>query len=95
MGASTIPELRRIPGAAKYVRAALRPIWWLITDSLIAGAENIPPTGPCLIVANHLSRLDAPFGFIAADRPSLTGFAANTYRRQLIPRLFLEAAGVI
>jgi 1-acyl-sn-glycerol-3-phosphate acyltransferase len=93
--AASIPELRRIPGAAKYVRAALRLLFFLLTDRKVAGLEHLPAEGPYLIAANHLSRFDPPLGFVSVDRPTLTGFAADTYRRQLIPRLFLESAGVI
>ena len=90
-----IPELRRIPGAAKYVRAVLKVPFALLTQWRVIGLENVPSQGPAIIVSNHLSRFDAPFGFVALDRPTLTGFAADTYRRRLFFRLFLESAGVI
>ncbi|MBI3360236.1 MAG: 1-acyl-sn-glycerol-3-phosphate acyltransferase, partial [Chloroflexi bacterium] len=90
-----IPELRRIPGAAKYVRATLKVLFWLLTDCRIIGSENLPAEGPFLITANHLSRFDPPLGFLAVDRPTLTGFAADTYRQHWFFRLFLESAGVI
>ncbi|MBI3761402.1 MAG: 1-acyl-sn-glycerol-3-phosphate acyltransferase [Chloroflexi bacterium] len=90
-----IPELRRITGAAKYVRATLKVVFWFITDRRVYGLENLPPDGPFIIVSNHLSRFDPPLGFVSVDRPTLTGFAGDTYRRHLYSRLFLEAAGVI
>jgi 1-acyl-sn-glycerol-3-phosphate acyltransferase len=93
--APAIPELRRIPGAAKYVRAFLRVLFFLFTDRRVVGLENLPAEGPFIIVSNHLSRFDPPFGFVSVDRPSLAGFAADTYRRRPFFRLFLESAGVI
>ncbi len=92
---TAIPELRRIPGAGKYVRAALKVLFFLLTDCRLGGLEHIPAEGPCLLVTNHLSRFDPGLGFMAVDRPTLTGFAADTYRRYLFTRLFLESAGVI
>lgn len=92
---ANIPELRRIPGAAKYVRAVLKVPFGLLTDRRVNGLENLPPEGPFIIVSNHLSRFDPPFGFVTVDRPALTAFAADTYRRRLIFRLFLESVGVI
>jgi 1-acyl-sn-glycerol-3-phosphate acyltransferase len=93
--AAPIPELRRIRGAAKYVRALLRVLFFLLTDRKIYGLENLPVDGPFLITSNHLSRFDPPLGFLTVDHPGLTGFAADTYRSSLIPRFFLESAGVI
>jgi 1-acyl-sn-glycerol-3-phosphate acyltransferase len=93
--ATPIPELRRIPGAAKYVRAVLRVLFFLVTDRRVIGLENLPAAGPFIIASNHLSRFDPPLGFLSVDRPTLTGFAADTYRRRALFRLFLESAGVI
>ncbi len=40
--------------------ASLRPVLWLSTRPDWRGAENIPPSGGCLIVANHTSMFDPP-----------------------------------
>ena len=77
------------------MRAALRVLFFLLTDCRLNGLENLPAEGPCLITTNHLSRFDAALGFLAVDRSTLTGFAGDTYRRRLFFRLFLESAGVI
>jgi 1-acyl-sn-glycerol-3-phosphate acyltransferase len=77
------------------VRAALRVPFALLTQRRVDGLENLPPEGPFIIVSNHLSRFDPPFGFISVVRPTLTAFAADTYRRRLFFRLFLESVGVI
>jgi 1-acyl-sn-glycerol-3-phosphate acyltransferase len=93
--ATSIPELRRIPGAAKYSRALVRFLFWLLADARIYGLENLPADPPFMIASNHLSRFDPPLGFMAVDRPTLTGFAADTYRKNFFTRVFLESAGVI
>jgi 1-acyl-sn-glycerol-3-phosphate acyltransferase len=93
--ANTIPELRRIPGAARYARALVRFICFFMARVRVFGLENLPERGPFIIASNHLSRFDPPIGFMVVDRPELTGFAGDTYRKRLIFRLFLESAGVI
>jgi 1-acyl-sn-glycerol-3-phosphate acyltransferase len=42
-------------------RALLRPIFQFVYRLKREGAENIPRTGPVLIVCNHLSNADPPF----------------------------------
>lgn len=42
-------------------RALLRPIFEIVYRLRRQGAEQIPATGPVLIVCNHLSNLDPPF----------------------------------
>lgn len=42
-------------------RAMLRPFFQFVYRLKRTGADNIPATGPVLIVCNHLSMLDPPF----------------------------------
>ena len=42
-------------------RALFRPLFQFVFRLTRVGAENIPRTGPVLIVCNHLSNLDPPF----------------------------------
>lgn len=49
--------------AAPLVRVARRPLTWLsrvVLDGEILGQEHLPPTGPYIVTANHLSLVD-PF----------------------------------
>ena len=58
-------------------RALLRPLLRLRFRFTSAGAERIPPTGPVLIVCNHLSLWDPPFVGSAA-KPRRVYFMAKT-----------------
>lgn len=47
-----------IRGTYRFARAVLRPLMtpWVRFD--VEGAENIPTTGPCILIFNHLSNVD-------------------------------------
>ena len=45
------------------------------SDYKVAGAENVPPMGPLVVVANHLSYLDA--SFLAASVPRRLRYLAK------------------
>jgi len=53
---------------------------WL-SHTIVFGQENIPPTGPCIVAANHMSRFDMPISYAMIDRDDVTGLAADTYKR--------------
>ncbi|HET6381650.1 MAG TPA: lysophospholipid acyltransferase family protein [candidate division Zixibacteria bacterium] len=36
-------------------------LMWLLGPPTVEGAENVPPVGPLVVVANHASNLDPPF----------------------------------
>jgi 1-acyl-sn-glycerol-3-phosphate acyltransferase len=44
----------------------------------VYGQENIPPTGPCLVAANHASFLDPPFIAAACSHREIFYFARQT-----------------
>jgi 1-acyl-sn-glycerol-3-phosphate acyltransferase len=55
----------------------------------------VPPTGGCIIVTNHLSRLDPPILFVTPGRDYVTALAADKYKKYLLFRWMLDAARVI
>lgn len=57
-------------------RAFLRPLFQVVFRLRRVGAENIPRTGPVLIVCNHLSNMDPPF-VGASARPRRVYFMAK------------------
>lgn len=55
----------------------------LLTRMDVTGLENIPPNGPYILVANHMSRTDPPLLFIFFGDANVTGWVAAKYRRNL------------
>ncbi len=49
----------------------------------ISGLENIPKTGGCILVTNHLSRLDAPLLYMLLSRNDARGWVADKYKSNL------------
>jgi len=50
------------------IETILRPILTLIYRVQIVGGENVPATGPCVLVANHVSVMDGFFLGISTTR---------------------------
>jgi len=78
-----------------------RLVRWIITllahilvELEIVGAENVPPTGACIITPNHLSWFDSPLLLVAVPR-RITVLAASKYRRHLIFAPLLASMGAI
>lgn len=58
------------PGAVYYFgRAVLRPLFAVVYGARTSGRENLPATGPVLLVSNHLSGWDTVLIPTAASRP--------------------------
>lgn len=68
--ATTLPELSFFQ---KVLRAICYAIIWVILKlvyrSKVVGLENIPATGPGLVVGNHISMLDGLFLYFNCPRP--------------------------
>ncbi len=63
------PELSRLPRltpgrilARRLLRGLARLAVWLCTHSQVSGLENVPRTGPALVVVNHLGDADLILG---------------------------------
>ncbi len=56
--------------------------------------ENLPATGPCLIVSNHVSHLDPPLVGLAAIRP-LTYLARHTLFKPGFPNWLITSLGAM
>ncbi len=80
---------RRAPA----MRAVLNTLFAALTRRRVFGAEHVPTEGPCLLVFNHLSRLDGPLLYTAVPRPDLSALVTADYRRRPLHRVLIEAAG--
>lgn len=58
-------------------------------------AEQIPETGPVIIVTNHLSRLDIPVLLGNPIRPEITALVAKKYQSRPFFRWILDTFGII
>lgn len=55
----------------------------VFTVSEVQGLENLPPPRPCIVVANHLSFLDAVLTFALVGGQDTTAWAAEKWRHDL------------
>jgi 1-acyl-sn-glycerol-3-phosphate acyltransferase len=70
--------------AARYLRLPAEILLDLTTLRHVEGRQHLPKSGPCLIVANHLSFLDAVLIFALLGGDNLTAMAAEKWERNLI-----------
>lgn len=73
------------------IRSIIRLLFKLLSRLDVQGLENIPPTGPGILVANHLGRLDSPLVFAIVDRTNTTSLVADKYRNNLLLRPLVNA----
>lgn len=67
----------------------------LLSTREVEGLDNIPPRGPYILVANHLSRLDAPFLLTLVRNDNISGWAAAKYRHHPLFGLIIRLGGGI
>jgi 1-acyl-sn-glycerol-3-phosphate acyltransferase len=67
----------------------------LLARRVITGLENLPSSGPYLLVINHLSFFDLPFVFGVLGGENVTGWAAEKYQRHPLFGPILKLAGGI
>ena len=59
------------------------------------GRENLPGSGPYIIVTNHLSTIDVAIVLLAFPRQQMRVFAADKWRRNPVTALLLGLSGAI
>lgn len=79
----------------KIFRAFFRFIIWIIADVQISGLENLPPSPPFVIAANHVGRLDTGLVFVALDRTDFILPIAEKYKKNPITRAIGYFMGAI
>lgn len=69
--------------AARLLRPVAEVLLRVVTIRDIHGQENLPPPRPCIVVANHLSFLDAVVVFAHVGGEDTTAWAAEKWRNDL------------
>ncbi len=78
-------------------RVLKKLVQWLLPLLLrvrVTGRENFPPSGPYILVTNHLSAYDSPL-LMAVCPHTVRAFAASKHKRNLFYALVLNMAGSI
>jgi 1-acyl-sn-glycerol-3-phosphate acyltransferase len=79
----------------KILRGIVTLIFRLLSHMEVSGMENVPAQGGVLMAANHMSRIDPPLVFTLLEREDATVLAADTYKRNPLFRVLLNAVNVI
>jgi 1-acyl-sn-glycerol-3-phosphate acyltransferase len=66
-----------------------------VSDLQVVGHENVPPSGPALVVISHISRLDTPFIMCAGGREDVIPMVAREYKNTFFLGWILELIKVI
>jgi 1-acyl-sn-glycerol-3-phosphate acyltransferase len=73
------------------IRSIIRCLFKLLSRLDVHGLENIPATGPGILAANHLGRLDSPLIFSLVERTDITSLVADKYRNNVLVRPLVNA----
>jgi 1-acyl-sn-glycerol-3-phosphate acyltransferase len=95
------PEITRLPEitpARRIFRRLVVMILCLLAKLLLRlevyGVENTPPSGPLLVVSNHLGDFDVPVGLVISPRPVDAFVKADLYDYPLLGWI-MRAYGVV
>ncbi|OGO45763.1 MAG: hypothetical protein A2W34_07995 [Chloroflexi bacterium RBG_16_64_32] len=70
--------------AARFLRIPANILLDVLTVWRLEGRQHLPIDGPCIIVTNHLSFLDAVLVFALVGGDKLTAWAAEKWEKNLI-----------
>lgn len=80
---------------SRLLRAVFKVAIALIARRNIIALENLPSSGPYILVVNHLSFFDLPFLFGLLGGENVTGWAAEKYQKHPLFGPMLKWAGGI
>jgi 1-acyl-sn-glycerol-3-phosphate acyltransferase len=80
---------------SRFLHAFFNAATVLLTRRNLLGLDNLPSSGPYILVFNHLSYLDLPFAFGVLGGENVTGWAAEKYQRHPFFGPLLKMAGGI
>ncbi|HMK09230.1 MAG TPA: lysophospholipid acyltransferase family protein [Anaerolineales bacterium] len=75
---------------ARFLRRPANFLLDLLTTRRVEGRQYLPAGGPCIVVANHLSFLDAVLVFALVGGEDLTGWAAEKWENNVVFGTFLR-----
>jgi 1-acyl-sn-glycerol-3-phosphate acyltransferase len=73
------------------IRTIVRFLFKLLSRLDVLGMEHIPATGPGILAANHLGRLDSALAFSLIDRTDISCLVADKYQNNLLLRPLVNA----
>ena len=76
------------------LRHLVRAAFAILCQCQVTGLENVPPRGPYLLIANHLSAFDPPLIMAVIPAPVMV-FAASTHRHDFILGELMDQIGAI
>ncbi len=79
----------------RWLRRLILPIHWAIWSTSVRGLENIPRSGPFLIVVNHMSALDTPLVFLSLPSINWRFLVGERWEHHWLYGRFLKGAGGI
>lgn len=74
----------------KMLRVASRILLHILADVEIKGLENVPKTGGCVAVSNHIGRLDAMLALILPERDDIIMLIAEKYQAYAFWRFWVR-----
>jgi 1-acyl-sn-glycerol-3-phosphate acyltransferase len=77
----------------EFLRRVFDFVFWVLFDTKIYGQGHVPPTGPVLIVTNHLSYVDPPLIFIGVRRHDMVVLIADKYKSNPFYKWLVENVG--
>jgi 1-acyl-sn-glycerol-3-phosphate acyltransferase len=80
---------------SRFLRAVFKIAIAILARHNILGLENLPSSGPYILVVNHLSFFDLPFLYGLLGGENVTGWAAEKYQRHPLFGPMLKWAGGI
>ena len=80
---------------SRFLRTFFNAASALLNRRIVLGMDNLPASGPYILVLNHLSYLDLPFVFGLIGGENVTGWAAKKYQHHPFFGPILKMAGGI
>lgn len=77
------------------LRVLLRFVLLLVGSMTVYGRENVPESGPYILVVNHMSKADPPLLFLALPPMRLRFFAGEKWERHRLFGPLMKVVGVI